>query len=107
MSKTTAKIIIAFIWASSVLVINTLQNKNKVKDGLKILFQVALPTGFLFKFSYVYDDVNGGLKPFCSTEENYVVNYPTSTELAPGNLTVNPTGLNFSHLSNGLASGLS
>jgi hypothetical protein len=38
-------------------------------QNIILYFKVALPTGYLFNFSYVYDDVNGGLKPFCSTEE--------------------------------------
>ena len=52
---------------------------------------MALPTGYLFKFSYVYDDVNGGLKPFCSTEELVVIDYPTPdfgiASVAPTNVT--------------------
>jgi hypothetical protein len=39
----------------------------------------------------VYDDVNGGLKPFCSTEELVVVDYQTpdmgETNVTPTNVT--------------------
>ena len=53
---------------------------------------MALPTGYLFKFSYVYDDVNGGLKPFCSTEELVVIDYPTPDF---GIASVSPTNVTF------------
>ena len=57
-SKTSAKIIIACLWASSII--------------------LASPMLFYFKFTYVFDELNGGLKPFCTlasgligTEEVY------------------------------------
>lgn len=65
--------------------------------------QVALPTGFLFKFSYVYDDINGGLKPFCSTEDNFDFEYPNIPELAGGNVSFIPTA----NFTSGISSGKS
>ena len=48
--QTVAKLIIFGIWLIS--------------------FLLALPNVFFYKFVYVFDEVNGGKKPFCTTQKD-------------------------------------